>query len=81
MEAAAAIRAIELDEMLRGLSYHDTGPGQDLSAFREVIETFRETAHTPSRCEYDKVISEDIRYLAPVANYRRDFKDKENYFS
>ncbi len=55
-EAAAAIRTIELDEMLRGLSYHDAGPGPDLSAFKEVIETFRETAHTPSRCVYDKVI-------------------------
>ncbi|MBK5273680.1 MAG: hypothetical protein JJE30_01330 [Desulfuromonadales bacterium] len=54
--SAKNIRTIELDEMLRGLSYHDAGPGPDLSAFKEVIETFRETAHTPSRCVYDKVV-------------------------
>ena len=55
-EACAIIRNIELDEMLRGLTYHDAGPGPDLSLFRETIETYLPTKDTPKRGVYDKVI-------------------------
>src|SRR6266567_495876 len=55
-EACAIIRTIELDEMLRGLVYHDAGPGPDLSLFRETIETYLPTRATPNRGVYDKII-------------------------
>jgi type III restriction enzyme len=55
-EACALIRNIEMDEMLRGLTYHDAGPGPDLSLFKETIETFLPTRATPNRGVYDKII-------------------------
>ena len=53
--ACAAIREIELDEMLRTLSYHPTGETIPLSEFLEVIETFLPVEPTPQRGVYDGV--------------------------
>ena len=54
--ACASIRNIELDEMLRGLTYHDAGPGPDLTLFKETIETFLPTKSTPQKGVYNKII-------------------------
>lgn len=53
--ACALIRDIELDEMLRTLSYHPTGEGIPLSEFLPVIETFLPVEPTPARGVYDGV--------------------------
>jgi len=53
--ACAAIRDIELDEMLRTLSYHPTGETIPLTEFLDVIETFLPVEPTPSRGVYDGV--------------------------
>ena len=49
------IREIELEEMLRGLSYHPTGESVHLSEFKETIKTYLPTVDTPRRGIYDKV--------------------------
>lgn len=54
-EACARIRDIELDEMLRTLSYHPTGESIPLAEFHEVIETFLPIEPTPVRGVYDAV--------------------------
>lgn len=55
-EASTIIRRIELEQMLRGLSYHPTGESISLSEFKESIPTYLPTRETPSRGIYDKVI-------------------------
>lgn len=53
--ACAHIRDIELDEMLRTLSYHPTGESIPLAEFLPVIETFLPVEPTPDRGVYDGV--------------------------
>jgi type III restriction enzyme len=53
--ACALIRDIELDEMLRTLSYHPTGESIPLAEFLPVIETFLPVEPTPNRGVYDGV--------------------------
>ncbi|HYJ07112.1 MAG TPA: DEAD/DEAH box helicase family protein [Chthoniobacterales bacterium] len=53
--ACALIREIELDEMLRSLSYHPTGESIPLTEFQEIIETFLPVEPTPQRGVYDGV--------------------------
>ncbi len=53
--ACALIRDIELDEMLRTLSYHPTGESIPLADFLPVIETFLPVEPTPARGVYDGV--------------------------
>ncbi len=53
--ACALVRDIELDEMLRTLSYHPTGESIPLTEFQEVIETFLPVEPTPERGVYDGV--------------------------
>jgi type III restriction enzyme len=55
-EATVIIRRIELEQMLRGLSYHPTGESISLSEFKETINTYLPTRDTPNRGIYDKVI-------------------------
>ena len=52
--AVAAIKDIELDEMLRTLSYHPTGESIPLTEFQEVIETYVPYVDTPNRGIYDR---------------------------
>ncbi len=56
--ACALIRDIELDEMLRTLSYHPTGESIPLTDFLAVIETFLPVEPTPTRGVYDKIAYE-----------------------
>lgn len=53
--ACALIHGIELDEMLRTLSYHPTGESIPLTEFQDVIETFLPIESTPARGVYDGV--------------------------
>lgn len=55
-EAVAAITHIELDEMLRSLSYHPTGESIPLTEFLEVIESSLDYVDTPNRGIYDKAL-------------------------
>ncbi|MCZ7671326.1 MAG: hypothetical protein M5U34_31440 [Chloroflexi bacterium] len=54
--ASGLIKRIELDEMMRGLSYEPTGEGIPFDEFMQTIETFKQTRDTPKRGIYDKVI-------------------------
>jgi type III restriction enzyme len=54
-QASAIIRTIELDEMLRSLSYHPTGESLPLAALESVIETYFPIEPTPERGVYDSV--------------------------
>jgi type III restriction enzyme len=54
--ASALIKRIELDEMMRGLSYEPTGESIPFDEFVQTIETFKETRNSPKRGIYDKVI-------------------------
>jgi type III restriction enzyme len=53
--ANAIIRAIELDEMLRSLSYHPTADSLPLTALLPVVETYLPVEPTPQRGVYDGV--------------------------
>ena len=53
--ACTLVRQIELDEMLRTLSYHPTGDSIPLTEFLDVIETFLPVVATPVRGVYDGV--------------------------
>jgi type III restriction enzyme len=53
--AAAVIRAIELDEMLRSLSYHPTAESLPLALLEPVVETFFAVEPTPEHGVYDGV--------------------------
>lgn len=57
-ETTALVRDIELDEMLRSLSYHPTGESIPLSEFEEVIETFLPVEPVKNRGVYDGVAYE-----------------------
>ena len=54
--ASALIKRIELEEMMRGLSYEPTGESIPFDEFVQTIETFKQTRDTPKRGIYDKVI-------------------------
>lgn len=54
-EACGVIREIELEEMLRTLSYHPTGESLPLAEFAEFIETFLPVEPTPTHGVYDGV--------------------------
>lgn len=54
-QASAIIRAIELDEMLRSLSYQPTGESLPLAALESIIETYFPIEPTPQRGVYDAV--------------------------
>jgi type III restriction enzyme len=56
--ACALIRDIELDEMLRTLSYHPTGESIPLTDFLAVIDTFLPVEPTPIHGVYDKIAYE-----------------------
>jgi type III restriction enzyme len=56
--ACALIRDIELDEMLRTLSYHPTGDSIPLTEFLAVIDTFLPVEPTPTHGVYDKIAYE-----------------------
>lgn len=58
-QACAHIRRIELEEMLRSLSYRPTGESLSLDMLEEVIETFLPLEPTPTRGVYDHVICSD----------------------
>lgn len=69
-DACALIRDIELDEMMRTLSYHPTGESIPLSEFRDVIDTFLPVESATQRGVYDGVAWESA--------YERSFtKDAE----
>ncbi len=53
--ACALVREIELEEMLRTLSYHPTGESIPLAEFEEVIWSFLPVEPTPERGVYDGV--------------------------
>jgi len=55
-EACAKIRGIELEEMIRALSYHPTGESISLAKFEPIVETYFPIAETPNRGVYDHVI-------------------------
>lgn len=55
-EATVRIKRIELDQMLRGLSYQPTGESLTLSEFEETTRTWLPTRDTPNKGIYDKVI-------------------------
>ena len=54
--ASSRIREIELDELLRGLSYASCGGEFDISRFEPSVITFADTVETPNRGLYDRVI-------------------------
>ena len=53
--ATAIIRAIELDEMLRSLSYHPTAESLPLTLLEPIVETYLPVEPTPERGVYDGV--------------------------
>ena len=54
-EASSRIREIELDELLRGLTYSPSGEEFDISRFKPSIVTYADTIETPNRGLYDRV--------------------------
>jgi len=69
-DACAAIRDIELEEMMRTLSYKPTGESIPLTEFAEIINTFLPLEPAPNRGVYDGVAYE--------STYERTFtKDAE----
>jgi type III restriction enzyme len=54
-EAIVIIKRIELEQMLRGLSYRTTGESISLAEFQESFPTYLPTRDTPYRGIYDKV--------------------------
>jgi type III restriction enzyme len=69
-DACALIRDIELEEMMRTLSYHPTGESIPLTEFKEIIDTFLPVEPAANRGVYDGVAYE--------STYERSFtKDAE----
>jgi len=66
--AIAAIRAIELDEMLRSLSYHPTGEAIPLTELLAEVETSLPVEPTPNRGIYDHAICDS----QPEHDFARD---------
>ncbi len=64
-EASSRIRAIELDELLRGLTYSPNGEDFEISRLEPSTVTFAETIETPNRGLYDRV--------ALDSNFERNF--------
>lgn len=56
--ASAAIKAVEVEEMVRTLSYHPTGESIPLSELLETVETYFPVEPTPARGVYDGVAYE-----------------------
>ena len=54
-EASSRIREIELDELLRGLTYAPSGEEFDISRLEPSIVTYADTIETPNRGLYDRV--------------------------
>ena len=54
-EASSQIRGIELDELLRGLTYAPSGEEFDISRIEPSIVTFADTIETPNKGLYDRV--------------------------
>ena len=48
-EASSRIREIELDELLRGLTYAPSGEEFDISRLESSIVTYADTIETPNR--------------------------------
>lgn len=71
--AVAAIRAIELDEMLRSLSYKPTGEAISLADLQEIVETSLPVEPTPNRGIYDHAICDSV----PEHEFARD-ADQDN---
>ena len=57
-EASSRIREIELDELLRGLTYVPSGEEFDISRLEPSIVTYADTIETPNRGLYDRVVFE-----------------------
>ena len=55
-EASSRIRGIELDELLRGLTYAPSGGEFDISLFESSAVTFADTIETPKKGLYDRVV-------------------------
>ena len=64
-EASSRIREIELDELLRGLTYAPSGEEFDISRLEPSIVTYADTIKTPFRGLYDRVVFD--------SNFERDF--------
>ena len=64
-EASSRIREIELDELLRGLTYAPSGEEFDISRLESSIVTYADTIETPNRGLYDRVVFD--------SNIERDF--------
>jgi type III restriction enzyme len=70
-QANAVIRAIELEEMLRSLSYHPTAESVPLAVLEPMIETWLPVSPTPQRGVYDAVAyqSEPERWAAQCMDF------------
>ena len=64
-EASSRIREIELDELLRGLTYAPSGEEFDISRLEPSIVTYADTIETPNRGLYDRVVFD--------SSFERDF--------
>ena len=64
-EASSRIREIELDELLRGLTYATSGEEFDISQLEPSIVTYADTIETPNRGLYDRVVFD--------SSFERDF--------
>ena len=64
-EASARIREIELDELLRGLTYTPSGEEFDISLLEPSVVTYADTIETPNRGLYDRVVCD--------SSFERDF--------
>ena len=64
-EASSRIREIELDELLRGLTYAPSGEEFDISLLEPSIVTHSDTIETPNRGLYDRVVFD--------SSFERDF--------
>ena len=55
-EASSRIREIELDELIRGLTYAPSGEEFDISQLEPSLVTYADTIETPNRGLYDRVV-------------------------
>ncbi|MYE99239.1 MAG: DEAD/DEAH box helicase [Gammaproteobacteria bacterium] len=67
-EASSRIRKIELDELLRGLTYEPNGKEFDISQIESSIITSADTIETPNRGLYDRVVY-DSRFERDFAGF------------
>ena len=66
-EASSRIREIELDELLRGLTYAPSGEEFDISRLEPSFVSYADTIETPNRGLYDHVVFD--------SNFERDFAE------